>query len=91
MMKVTSLALAASFIMSSYAHGQPPTQTPAPSSTTATTLSAPSSRECKKEVKGLCGRRPKSELQSCLKDGLDLNKFSDSCKAEITQPAKSGS
>ena len=90
MVRVASLALATSFLISGYAHSQAPGQTQAPSSS-PTTLSAPSSRECKKEVRGLCGRRPKSELQSCLKDGLDLNKFSDNCKAEMTKPPKAGS
>jgi hypothetical protein len=89
-MRLASLASVASLVIFGYAQGQPPAQTTAPSSA-PTTLSAPSSRDCKKQVKDLCGRRPKGELQSCLKDGLDLNKFSDSCKAEITKAPKSGS
>jgi hypothetical protein len=89
-MRPALLASIVSVVISSYALGQPPAQSPAPSSTQPT-LSKPSSRDCKKEVKDLCGRRPKGELQSCLKDGLDMNKFSDSCKAEITKTPKSGS
>jgi hypothetical protein len=87
-MKLKSLALIAPVFLSGYTLAQAPTQTPAPGHTT---YSAPSSHDCKKEVKDLCGRRPKGELQSCLKDGLDLNKFTDSCKAEIMKPTKSGS
>jgi hypothetical protein len=85
-MKPVSLAVVGFLAILGDVDAQPPPQAPAPSST-PTTLSSPSSRECKKEVRDLCGRRPKGELQSCLKDGLDLNKFSDSCKAEITKPA----
>jgi hypothetical protein len=86
-MRLVSLALVAPVALSGYALAQTAAQAPAQA---PTTYSAPTSKACKKEVRDLCGRRPKGELQSCLKDGLDLNKFSDSCKAEITKPAKPG-
>jgi hypothetical protein len=88
-MRLLPLALLASVALTSHAPAQPPAETQAPAQTPApapSTYSKPTSKDCKKEVKELCGRRPKGELQSCLKDGLDLNKFSDSCKAEITKP-----
>ena len=84
-MKIISFALVVATVWCGYASAEPPAQSP-PQSPTA--YSAPSSHSCKKEVRALCGRRPKGELQSCLKDGLDLNKFTDSCKAEITKSAK---
>jgi hypothetical protein len=87
-MKLISLALLAAGTWSGYCTAQTPPQTPGEAQTT---YSAPKSRDCKKEVRNLCGRRPKGELQSCLKDGLDLNKFTDSCKAEITKSAKPSS
>jgi len=93
-MRLVSLALVASVALSGYALAQAPTQTQPPAASPSqapASVSAPSSHACKKEVRDLCGRRPKGELQSCLKDGLDLNKFSDSCKAEITKPPKQGS
>jgi hypothetical protein len=87
-MKTMSLALIAAMVLSGQTLAQPSAQT---SNQTKTTYSPPHSHECKKQVNDLCGRRPKGELQSCLKDGLDLNKFTDSCKAEIANPAKSAS
>jgi hypothetical protein len=87
-MRPVSVALIAPLALSGYALAQPPAPT---SGQAPTTYSAPHSHDCKKEVKDLCGRRPKGELQSCLKDGLDLNKFTDSCKSEIMKPAKPSS
>jgi hypothetical protein len=86
-MKLLSLALIAPVALSNYSLAQPAAQTPAPA---PTTYSAPTSHACKKEVRDLCGRHPKGELQSCLKDNLDLKKFSDNCKAEITKQGKPG-
>jgi hypothetical protein len=87
-MRLVSLVLLVLAALPDYILAQAPAQTPAPA---PTSVSAPTSHACKKEVKDLCGRRPKGELQSCLKDNLDLNKFSDSCKAEIAKPGKPGS
>ena len=88
-MKTLTLVLVGLLTTASYARAQPPAET-SPAQQSAT-YSAPKSKACKKEVKDLCGRRPKSELQSCLKDGLDLKKFSDSCTTEITKAPKPGS
>jgi hypothetical protein len=93
MMRHALLAPLACLVVSGYAlaQDQPPAKSAAPSSAQPT-LVEPHSKACKKEVKKLCGRRPGSELQSCLKDGIDLNKFTDDCKAEMTKtPPKSGS
>jgi hypothetical protein len=90
MMRGASFASVALLVISGYAVGQPPAQSAA-SSSAPTKLSYPSSRDCKKEVRTLCGWHPGDELQSCLHDGINLNKFSESCKAEITKPPKSGS
>jgi hypothetical protein len=83
-MKTTALALAGLLTMAGYSHAQPPAAGASPSEESQA-YSEPKSRDCKKEVKKLCGRRPKGELQSCLKDGVDLKKFSDSCTSEITK------
>ena len=89
-MKLASLAVAAGLLtITSYSHAQPPAEPSASPASSA--LSAPQSRACKTEVKDLCGRRPKGELQSCLKDGIDLKKFSASCTTEIMKAPKPGS
>ncbi len=88
-MKTTTLVLVGLLTAASYSRAQPPAETSPSQESPA--YSAPKSRACKKEVRDLCGRRPKSELQSCLKDGLDLKKFSDSCTTEITKAQKPGS
>lgn len=88
-MKLMSLALMGLLTVATYTQAQPPAETAAlPASSV---LSAPKTRACKKEVRDLCGRRPKGELQSCLKDGVDLKKFSPSCTTEITNAPKPGS
>jgi hypothetical protein len=91
MTRVAFLAPLAYLVVAGYALAQPPAKSSAPSSAQPT-LVEPHSRACKKEVKKLCGRHPSgSELQSCMKDGIDLNKFTDDCKAEMTKTPKPGS
>jgi hypothetical protein len=87
-MKLISIALIASLTVAGYAHAQASAQAP---SQAPAAQAAPKSKACKKEVKDLCGRRPKGEEASCIKDGLDLNKFSDSCKGELTAAPKPNS
>jgi hypothetical protein len=76
-MKFTALAFIASLTVAGYAAAQSPDQAPS--------VSKPTSHACKKEVDSLCGRRAKGEEMSCIKDGLDLNKFSADCKTELTK------
>lgn len=95
-MKLVSLALTASFLVAGYAHAQTPSQTPAP----ATSAPAPSSsssgkisHDCKSEIHKLCGRAHGDEMKGCVKDNLDMNKFSASCAGELKAqaPAKPSS
>jgi len=86
-MKLVSLALVSALFITGYvreAPAQAPAQAPAGSTGQAPAPGHPTSKDCKKEVKDLCGRRAKGEEPSCIKDGLDLNKFSAQCKSELT-------
>jgi hypothetical protein len=93
-MKRVRLALITAFAIAGYGGAQAPAQTapppPAKSDQASAAPGHPTSKACKKEVKDLCGRRAKGEEPSCIKDGLDLNKFSADCKAELTGAAKPG-
>ena len=92
-MRVKALAIAASLIAGGYVHAQtaaPPDTQPG-TNQAATAAAAQPSRACKKEVKELCGRRAKGqERQSCIKDNIDLNKFSADCKAQLTNARPPG-
>jgi len=94
-MKLTSLALAAALAVAGYAQAQTAAQSPPPSSSQAPAASSSSGKighACKKEIHALCGHAHGQEMNDCVKAGLDMNKFSDSCKAEIkAHGAKSSS
>ena len=79
-MKLPSLVLLAAFALAGSAIAQTPSATapPAQSST-----SGKIDKACKKEIKDLCGHAHGQEMKDCVKAGLDMNKFSASCKSEI--------
>jgi len=86
-MKLTSLALAAALAVAGYAQAQT-AQSPPPSSSQAPADSSDKAsgkidHACRKEIIDLCGHAHGQEMKDCVKAGLDMNKFSDSCKAEI--------
>jgi hypothetical protein len=86
-MKLMSLALVASLALTGYVQAQATAQTPTPAPA-ASSGSSPS-KACKKEIKDLCGRAHGQEMKDCIKSGLDMNKFSADCKAELAKaPAK---
>jgi hypothetical protein len=87
-MKLTSLTLVAALSVAGFAQAQTaPSSPPAP----AASSSGKIDHACKKEIRDLCGRAHGQEMQDCLKSGLDMNKFSDSCKAEIKAHASKSS
>ena len=88
-MRISSLALVAALTVAGFAQAQTaPSSAPAPE----TSHSGKIDHACKKEIRVLCGRAHGQEMQDCVKAGLDMNKFSDSCKAEIkAQGSKSSS
>lgn len=90
-MKLVSLALTASFLVAGYAHAQTPSQTPAPAPSSSS--SGKISHDCKSEIHKLCGRAHGDEMKGCVKDNLDMNKFSASCAGELKAqaPAKPSS
>jgi hypothetical protein len=93
-MKLTALALFASFAVAGYVEAQtapssPPTeQAPAPGSKAESAHHHPLSSACRKEVSNLCGTTHGKEMMSCVKDNLDSNKFSADCQTELKQHAQ---
>ena len=94
-MRPLSLALVAAIALAGSAQAQTAAQAPAaapPASTPAAPSSAGGhvrlSHDCKEEVKKACGRARGDEMQNCITSSLDLNKFSDTCKTQLTQAAK---
>ena len=89
-MKPMLLALTAAVALAGAAQAQTAAQSSAapPASTSSTSKSSGGhpklSHDCKKEVKKACGRAHGEEMKDCIKSSLDLNKFSDSCKSELT-------
>jgi hypothetical protein len=88
-MKLVSLALAASFALAGYAQAQTPAPAPAPSESQP---AAPSSghsisHACKSEVIKLCGHAHGDVMKECVKDNLDMNKFSADCTTELKSHA----
>jgi len=89
-MKIVALVLIAPALIAGHAFAQTP-----PPSASAPATSAPSpekstsvSHDCKKEARKLCGMEARgSELQGCIKNNLDLNKFSASCATEFKNAA----
>ena len=99
-MKLIALALltglaAAGSALSQTAPSPAPPQAPAPPSAPADSSSGPAAkidRSCRKEIMDLCGHGHGQEMRACVKSGLDMNKFSASCKSEIeAQKSKSPS
>jgi len=85
-MKLLSLALAASFALAGYAQAQTPAPTPAPGASQPAPSSSSGhsiSSSCKSEVHKLCGRAHGDEMKGCVKDNLDMNKFSADCATEL--------
>ena len=86
-MKLISLALLAAMALAGYAGAQTPPQSASPSSATAPPASSSESgkidKACKKQIHDLCGHAHGQEMKDCVKSGLDMNKFSESCKSEI--------
>ena len=84
-MKLAPLVLLTGLAMSGYALAQTPApSSPAPSaSTPAASESGKLDKACKKEIHDLCGRAHGQEMKDCVKAGVDMNKFSASCKSEI--------
>jgi len=84
-MKLAPLVLLTGLAMSGYALAQTPAPTsPAPSaSTPAASESGKLDKACKKEIHDLCGHAHGQEMKDCVKAGVDMNKFSASCKSEI--------
>jgi hypothetical protein len=97
-MKLTLLALSASFAIAGYAEAQTAAQEPTPApaeSKPENSHQHPLSSACRQEVSKLCGPAHGSEMMSCIKDNLDTNKFSADCQSELKahakQPAKPAS
>jgi len=86
-MKLASLALLAGLAVAGYASAQTPSPSSPPPSATAPAGSSSDSvkidKACKKEIHELCGHAHGQEMKDCVKAGLDMNKFSASCKSEI--------
>ena len=86
-MKLPSLALLAALALAGFATAQTPSQSAPPPSATAPPAESSASgkidKACKKEIKDLCGHAHGQEMTDCVKAGLDMNKFSASCKSEI--------
>jgi hypothetical protein len=83
-MKLPSLVLLAAFALAGSAIAQTPATTP-PAEHPA---SAKIDKACKKEIHALCGHAKGQEMKDCVKSGLDMNKFTDSCKSEIAAAHK---
>ena len=84
-MKLAPLALLTSLALTGYAFAQtppssPPAASPAPAASSA---SGKMDHACKKEIHDLCGQAHGQEMKDCVKAGLDMNKFSASCKSAI--------
>jgi len=97
-MKLVSLAaLAASFAFAGYVQAQtsPPASHPADSATSESAESSGHkiSHDCKKEIHKLCGHAHGDEMKGCVKDNLDMSKFSANCASELKAqaPAKPAS
>ena len=79
-MKLPPLVLVAGFALA----GSAIAQTPAPTAPPAEhSESGKIDKACKKEITELCGHAHGQEMKDCVKAGLDMNKFSASCKSAI--------
>jgi hypothetical protein len=83
-MKLVSLVLLSGLAVAGFATAQTPSQSAAPPAATAPPAeSGKIDHGCKKEIVSLCGHAHGQEMKDCVKAGVDMNKFSASCKAEI--------
>jgi hypothetical protein len=91
-MKLTALALLAGLAAAGYALPQTAPSSAAPPAAAppaAAPADSPASsgtkidRACRKEIIDLCGHAHGQEMRDCVKAGLDMSKFSASCKSEI--------
>jgi hypothetical protein len=92
-MKLTALALFASFAVAGYAQTAPQESSPPPTEQAPTPAPGsshqhPLSSACRKEVSNLCGTTHGKEMMSCVKDNIDSNKFSADCQTELKAHAK---
>jgi hypothetical protein len=87
-MKLTSLALFASFAVAGYVEAQTAPQEPAPAPAQSNPHQHPLSSACRKEVSQLCGPAHGKEMMACIKDNLGTNKFSADCQSELKEHAK---
>jgi hypothetical protein len=94
-MKLTSLALLASFAIAGYVEAQTTPQepaTPPAESKPETPHQHPLSSACRKEVSKVCGSAHDKEMFSCVRDNLGTDRFSPGCRSELkehaAQPAK---
>ena len=94
-MRPMALALVVAAALAGSAYAQTAAQTPATAPAASSPAAAPAasgnerlSHDCKEEVKKACGRAHGDEMKNCIKSSLDLNKFSASCKTQLTQSAK---
>jgi hypothetical protein len=88
-MRLITLALIAAMGFAGAAQAQTATQSsaaaPPASAASSSSSSKPKlSHDCKNEVKKACGHAHGTEMQDCIKSSLDLNKFSDTCKSQLT-------
>ena len=86
-MKLCLFAVAAAVALAAgVAQAQTAAQSSAspPASTQSSSAKPHLSHDCKSEVKKACGRAHGQEMKDCIKSSLDLNKFSDTCKSELT-------
>jgi hypothetical protein len=84
-MKLPSLVLLAAFALAGSAIAQTPSATAPPAEHPA---SGKIDKACKKEIHELCGHAKGQEMKDCVKSGLDMNKFTASCKSEIAAAHK---
>jgi len=85
-MKLAPLALLMGLALAGSAFAQTPPQSSAPPSASPPATSSESGKmdhACKKEIHDLCGHAHGQEMKDCVKAGLDMNKFSASCKSAI--------
>lgn len=93
-MKLAPLALLTALGLAGSAFAQTPAQSSAPPSASpapaASSASGKIDSACKKEIRDLCGHAHGQEMKDCVKAGIDMSKFSASCKSEIqAQKSKS--
>ena len=78
-MKLPPLVLLAAFALA----GSATAQTPAAAPPAEHSESGKIDKACKKEIHELCGHAHGQEMKDCVKAGMDMNKFTASCKSEI--------